>query len=173
MESPAHSPSPARSLRGPAPWVAMPRLAVTLAALAAALLISGCGERVGPSPPPASLVTGRRAVPLPPAQLAAATSVARSFARSWVPTIYMRRPPRIVGTTSTVRRAQLLEATRVPDSRRHLRPRLAGFKITIAADDRITIDLDVVDGHFPAFSLGATLARRPSGWRIVTISAPG
>jgi hypothetical protein len=173
MESPAHSPSPARNLRGPAPWVAMPRRAVILSTLAAALLISGCGERVGPPPPPASLVTGRRAVPLPPAQLAAATSLARSFARSWVPTIYKRRPPRLPGTTSSVRRAQLLEASRVPDPRRHLRPRLAGLKLTIAADRRIAIDLVVVDGHSPAFSLGATLARRPSGWRIVTISAPG
>jgi hypothetical protein len=152
----------------------MPRRVLTLPALAAALLISGCGESPSTTPPrSSSLVTGRRAAPIPPAQLAAATASARSFARAWVPTIYLRRPPRIPGATSSVRRAQLLEAARVPESRRHLRPRLAGLELRVLGEDRVEVDVHIVDGRSPAFSLGATLEGRPSGWRVVTISTPG
>ncbi len=173
MESPAHSPAHARSLRVRAPWNAKPRRALTLPALVAALLISGCGEPVPPTSPPYSLVTGRRAAPLPSAQLAAAAAAARTFARAWVPTIYLRRPPPLQGATSAVRRAQLLEAARVPLARRRLQPRVAGVELKIAARDRIQADIRVVDGRWPAFSVGATLVRRPAGWQVVTISTPG
>jgi hypothetical protein len=174
MESPAHSPAPARSLRVRAPWSAMPRRALTLPALVAALLISGCGE--SPSTTlsrSSSLVTGRRAAPRPPAQLAAATAAARVFARAWVATIYLPRPPRLPGTSLEVHQEQLLEAARVPADRRHLRPRLAGLELKVAGPNRVEIDVHVVDGHSPAFSVGATLARRSAGWRVVTISTPG
>jgi hypothetical protein len=151
----------------------MPRRALTLPALAAALLISGCGQPVLPTSPPYSMVTGRRAAPLSPTQLAAATTAAHAFARAWVPTIYLRRPPRLPGATSAVRRAQLLEAARVPGDRRHLQPHLAGVELTIAARNRVQADIRVVDGHSPAFSVGATLARGSAGWQVVTISTPG
>ena len=174
MESPAHSPAPARSLRVRAPWSAMPRRAPTLAALVAALLISGCGESPSTTlPRSSSLVTGRRAAPLPPAQLAAATAAAWAFARAWVPTIYLRRPPRLHGTSFAVHREQLLEAARVPTGRRHLRPRVASLELKVAGPDRVEIDVHVVDGRSPAFSVGATLARGSAGWRVVTISTPG
>jgi hypothetical protein len=173
MESPAHSPVPARSLRVRAPWNAMPRRALTLPALAAALLISGCGGSPSTTPSRSSLVTGWRAAPIPPAQLAAATAAARSFARAWVPTIYLRRPPRLPATTAAVRRAQLLEAGRIPADRRHLRPHLAGVELKIAAGDRVQVDIRVVDGRSPAFSVGATLELRSTGWQVVTISTPG
>ncbi|MCW2980759.1 MAG: hypothetical protein JWO14_2486 [Solirubrobacterales bacterium] len=150
----------------------MPRRALTLPALVAALLISACGEPVPPTSPPYSLVTGRRAAPLPSAQLATATAAARTFARAWVPTIYLRRPPPLQGATSAVRRAQLLEAARVPLVRRHLRPRVAGVELKIAAR-RVQVDIRVVDGRSPAFSVGATLELRPEGWQVVTISTPG
>lgn len=173
MESPAHSPAPARSLRGRALRIAMPRRALTLPALAVALLISGCGERVEPTSPSSSLVTGRRAAPFSPAQLAAATTTAGAFAHAWVPTIYRRHPPRLPATTPAVRRTQLLEAARVPASRRHLHPRLAGVELKIVGVDRIQADIRVVDGHSPPFSMGATLMLRSTGWQVVTISTPG
>jgi hypothetical protein len=174
MESPAHSPAPARSLRVCAQWNAMPRRALTLPALVVALLISGCGGSPSTTPSRSfSLVTGRRAAPIPPAQLAAATAAARSFARAWVLTIYLRRPPRLPATTAAVRRAQLLEAGRIPADRRHLRPHLAGAELKIAAGDRVQVDVRVIDGRSPAFSVGATLELRSTGWRVVTISTPG
>ncbi len=174
MESPAHSPAPARSLRGRAPWNGMPRRALTLSALAAALLISGCGGSPSTTPSrSSSLVTGRRAAPIPPAQLAAATAAAGTFARAWVPTIYLRRPPRLAAAMPEVRREQLLAAARVPAARRHLRPRLAGLELVIAGPDRVDADIRVLDGHSPAFSLGAVLMRRQGGWQVVTISTPG
>jgi hypothetical protein len=152
----------------------MPRRALALPALVAALLISGCGESPSTTlPRSSSLVTGRRAAPLPPAQLAAATAAARAFARAWAPTIYLRRPPRLPGTSLAIRREQLLEAARVPTARRRLRPRLARLEMKVAGPDRVEIDIHVVDGHSPAFSIGATLARRSAGWQVVTISTPG
>jgi hypothetical protein len=50
---------------------------------------------------------------------------------------------------------------------------VAGIELKVAGPDRVEIDIHVVDGHSPAFSVGATLARRPAGWRVVTISTPG
>ena len=174
MESPAHSPAPARSLGERAPWNAMPRRALTPLALAAALLISGCGESASTTQSrSSSLVTGRRAAPLPPAQLAAATAAAQAFARAWVPTIYLRRPPRLPGATPGVRRAQLLEAARVPVARRRLRPHVTGIELRIAEHDRVEVDIRVFDGRSPAFSIGATLARRSADWQVVTVSTPG
>lgn len=174
MESPAHSPAPARSPRGRAPWKGMPRRALTLPALAVALLISGCGGSPSTTPSrPSSLVTGRRAAPIHPAQLAAATAAARSFARAWVPTIYLRRPPWLPAGTPAVRRAQLLEAARVPVGRRHLDPRLGGVELKIDGRDQVHADICVVDGRSPAFSVGATLVLRSTGWQVVTISTPG
>jgi hypothetical protein len=154
-------------------WTAMPRRALTLPALAAALLMSGCGDRVVPTPPSSSLVTGRRAAPIPPEQLAAATTAAETFAHAWAPTIYLPLPPRLPGASPSVRREQLLEAARAPVARRHLRPRSAGVELKIATRDRIQVDIAIVDGRSPTFSIGATLARRSSGWQIVTISTPG
>jgi len=152
----------------------MPRRALTLPALAVALLISGCGGSPSTTPSrPSSLVTGRRAAPIPPAQLAAATTTARAFARAWVPTIYLRRPPWLPATTPAVRRVQLLEAARVPVGRRHLDPRLAGVELKIDGRDQVHADIHVVDGRSPAFSVGATLELRSTGWRVVTISTPG
>lgn len=174
MESPAHSHAPARSLRVREPWSAMPRRALIPPALVAALLISGCGESPSTARSrPSALVTGRRAAPLPPAQLATATAAARSFAHAWVPTIYLRRPPRLPGASLAVHREQLLEAARVPAGRRRLRPRVAGLELKVAGRDRVEIDIHVVDGRSPAFSVGATVMRRSAGWQVVTISTPG
>ncbi len=174
MESPAHSPAPARSPRGRAPWKGMPRRALTLPALAAALLISGCGGSPSTTKSrSSSLVTGRRAAPIPPPQLAAATAAARAFAHAWVPTIYLRRPPRLPGTSPAVHQAQLVEAARVPAGRRGLRPRPAGLELKVAGRNLVEIDVHVVDGRSPTFSIGASLARRSTGWQVVSISTPG
>lgn len=174
MESPAHSPAPARSLRGRARWNGMPRRAITLPALAAALLISGCGGSPSTTPSwSSSLVTGRRAAPIPKAQLAAATDTALSFARVWVPTIYLRRPPRLPSAIPAVHREQMLEAARVPAGRRRLLPRLAGVTLKINGPDQVQADVRVVDGRSPAFSVGATLELRSTEWQVVTISTPG
>jgi hypothetical protein len=37
----------------------------------------------------------------------------------------------------------------------------------------VEVDIRVVDGRSPAFSVGATLSRRAEGWKVVTVSTPG
>lgn len=173
MESPAQSPAPARSHRGRALRAAMPIGAVTLLALGSALLLSGCGDgRPSVSPPP-SLVTGRRAAPLPSAQLASATTVARAFARAYAPAIYMRRPPKIPRVSGAVRRALVLAADRVPRSRRSLRPHSAGLRLRVTGRERVTAELRIADGRSPVFTVGFGLAATPAGWIIVSVSTPG
>jgi hypothetical protein len=173
MESPAHSPAPARNHRGRPPWVTMPLAVPTFTALAVALLLMGCGASGGGSPSPPSLVTGRRAAPLPSAQLASATRAAESFARAYVPTVYLRRPPWIPGTTASVRRDLTLAATRVPPGRRGLRPRLAGLRLKLLPGGRVGAAVRIVDGRSRPFSLGFSLSRSRGGWRIVSVSTPG
>jgi len=172
MESPAHSPAPAWSHRGRPPWTTMP-CALILSVLVAALLLMGCGTSGGASPSPSSLVTGRRAAPLPSVQLASATDAAESFARAYVPTVYLRRPPSIPGTTASVRRALSLAATRVPPGRRGLRPRLARLRLHLLPDERVGADVLVVDGRSRPFSVGFTLSRSGGGWRVASVSTPG
>jgi hypothetical protein len=66
----------------------------------------------------------------------------------------------------------VLEAARVPVARRGLRPRVAGTELKVAARDLVEVDIHVVDGHSPEFSIGATLARRSGDWQVVSISVP-
>jgi hypothetical protein len=50
---------------------------------------------------------------------------------------------------------------------------MASLELKVAGPNRVEIDVHVVDGRSPAFSVGATLARRSAGWEVVTISTPG
>ncbi len=173
MESPALIPAPARSHRGRAMRVTMPLGAIALVAVGSALLLSGCGGRQDRVPPPTSLVTGRRAAPLPSAQLASATAVARAFARAYAPTVYLRHPPRPPHVTDAVRRSLVLAAARVPASRRSLRPRPAGLELRLLGRDRVGGELRIADGRSPDFSVGFTLAVTAAGWTVVSVSTPG
>lgn len=173
MESPALIPAPARSHRGRAMRVTMPPTAIALLALGSALLLQGCGGHRTPVPPPSSLVTGRRAAPLPSAQLASATAVARAFAGSYAPTIYLRRPPRLPHVSGAVRRALLLAAARVPASRRSLRPHAAGLALRVTGPRQVDAELQIADGRSPIFTIGFTVAATAAGWTVVSVSTPG
>jgi hypothetical protein len=172
MQNSAQSPAPARSLRGRAARSVMSTGAVIVIALGSTLLSSGCASRSHRPPSSVSLVTGRRAAPLPTAQLASAAAAAERFAHDYVPTVYLRRPP-TPGVTTSVRRSLLIAAARVPRSRRGRHPHLAGLNLRLAADGRVESDLRIVDGRSPSFSIGFTLTHGPAGWRVTSISTPG
>ena len=50
---------------------------------------------------------------------------------------------------------------------------VAGVELKIEGRDQVHADIRVVDGRSPAFSVGATLVLRSTGWQVVTISTPG
>lgn len=170
MESSAHSPAPARSLRGRA-LRPRPR-PCALFALGAALLLLGCGTSEHHAPSSASLVVGERAGTTSAAQLATAAQLAVRFARAYARTIYRPHPPPLPGASVAVRRDLLVAARRVPFSRRPLHPRLAQLHLSIASPRRLDSSILIVDGHSPSFTVGFSLMRRTGGWRVVSISAP-
>lgn len=157
-----------RSLRA----AAAPRV-VPFLALGASLLLLGCaggGHRGGASP---SLVAGRRAGPIPRAQLASATSLAARFGTAYGHSAYLRRPPRLPGTTRVVQRDLALAAARVPPSRRDLRPRAVKVSTAALGARLLRASVEIEDGRSPPFSVGFGLARRGSRWRVISVSPPG
>lgn len=171
MESPAHSPAPARILRGRA-LRPRPRPFALLLALGAALPLLGCGAAEEHAPSSSYLVVGERAAPVPLAQLASAAQLAERFARAYARTVYLARPPSLPGASAALSRDLRAGAHRVPVARRRLHPRLADLHLSIASAGRLDASLLVVDNHSPMFSVGFSLARRAGGWRVVSISAP-
>jgi len=162
----------ARWLRGPG--VAPPSRPgrVLGLALGSLLLMSGCGAVGHTDPRPASLVVGRRAAPIPRAQLAAAAGTAWRFAAAYARVAYERRPPALPDATAAVGRAVREAAARVPADRRSLRPQVSGLELrpegrAVVASVRIT------DGASRPFEVGFRLRGSPEGWRVVSISLPG
>jgi hypothetical protein len=174
MESLAHSPAPARSLRGRALRATRPPRPLALFALGVALFLLGCGAGQGERRVPAlsTLVAGKRAAPIPPAQLARAAEVARRFAGSYARSIYRRKPRPLPGATAKIDRELAAATSRIPPGRHHLSPRSAGLQLSIAAADRLEANVLIVDGRSPRFSVGFTVSRQGNGWRVSSISAP-
>jgi hypothetical protein len=172
MENGVDIPRLARSLREQAGSMPpLPRRFLALA-LGLPLLLSGCGSAGHTDPGPSSLVVGRRAAPLPRAQLAAAAGTARRFAAAYARSAYLRRPPPLPGSTPAVARAVRQAAARVPAARRGLRPRLAGLEPRPAGGRAVEASARIVDGVSSPFEVGFVLGRTPAGWRVVSISLP-
>ena len=64
-------------------------------------------------------------------------------------------------------------AARVPPSRRHLRPRARHIVLELAGSITLRGSVEVGDGRSPPFSVGFTLRKGASGWRVVSASPPG
>ncbi|MFN8215682.1 MAG: hypothetical protein U0R71_03715 [Solirubrobacterales bacterium] len=172
MENGVDIPRLARWLREQAGSPPPPRRFLALA-LGSLLLLSGCGSGGHPDPRPASLVVGRRAAPIPRAQLAAAARTARRFATAYARFAYSRRPPSLPGATPAVERAVREGAARVPGTRRGRRPRLAALELRPAGRRAVDAGARIVDGVSPPFEVGFGLRETPAGWRVVSISLPG
>jgi hypothetical protein len=172
MEFGADIPKLARWLRGLAVSAPPPPRPFSLIAIGALLLMSGCGPGGHPDSHPSSMVVGRRAAPLPPAQLATAAAAARRFALAYAETAYLPRPPHLPGVSASVDRHLRAAARRVPESRRGRRPRVTGLELRPAEGTSIAAGLRIDDGISPPYSIGFTMKPRRGGWRIVSISTP-
>jgi len=141
--------------------------------LGAAACLLGCATagHHGRALPP--LVAGRRAEPIPPAQLAPAARLARRFARAYVPAVYLSPPARLPGATEAVRRHLRAAAEHVPGSLRAHRPMVGAVVLERRSARAIDASVTVEDQGGPAFSVGFTLKRRAGSWRVVAISPPG
>ena len=173
MENGVDIPRLARWLRGPVvptPSRPGPFLALALGSL---LLMSGCGSGGHADPGPSSLVVGRRAAPLPRAQLAAAAGAAWRFADAYARSAYARRPPDLPDATPSVARAVREAAARVPAARRGLHPRVSGLELRPGEGAAITASLRLADGVSRPFEIGFELRELPGVWRVVSISLPG
>lgn len=65
-----------------------------------------------------------------------------------------------------------LAASRVPPSRRGLRPRLLGLALSVRSASALDASAELADPRNPAFSIAFTLTRREGRWRVVSISTP-
>jgi hypothetical protein len=172
MENGVDIPRLARWLRGPVvptPSRPGPFLALALGSL---LLMSGCGSGGHADPGPSSLVVGRRAAPLPRAQLAAAAGTAWRFADAYARSAYSRRPPDLPDATPSVERAVREAAARIPVARRGLRPRVSGLELRPEGSE-VTGSIRLTDGVSSPFEVGLRLREGPTGWIVVSISLPG
>jgi hypothetical protein len=173
MENGVDIPGLARWLREPARSASPPPRRFLALALGSLLLMSGCGSGGHTEPSPSSLVVGRRAAPIPRAQLAAAAGTAWRFAAAYARSAYSRRPPRLPDASPAVERAVHEAAARVPDARRGLRPRVSGLELRPTEGREIAASVRVADGVSPPFEVGFLLREGPGGWRVVSISLPG
>lgn len=171
MESPADSRAPAWWLRGRPLSATGQFRSVALWALGTVLSVVGCGGSLHPlrSGP---LVVGERAAPLPPAQLAAATTVARRFADAYARSIYMQPTPALPGATPGVARDVAAAATHVPTALRKTTARPGELALREAGDRRVDATLEIVSAAGPRFSISFSLARQDENWRVVAISTP-
>jgi len=172
MEFGADIPKLARWLRGLAVSASPPPRPFSRIAIGALLLMPGCGSGGHLDSHPSSLVVGRRAAPISSAQLASAAKTARRFARAYAATAYLSHPPRLADTSHAIERDLRAAAARVPDSRRELHPRVAGFELRRVGGEGIAATLRIVDGVSPPYSVGFTLNWRSGRWQIVSISTP-
>jgi hypothetical protein len=171
MENGVDIPRLARWLRGPVPTSPSPGRLLAFA-LGSLLLMSGCGPGGHPGPGPSSLVVGRRAAPIPRAQLAAAAGTAWRFADAYARSAYDRRPPELRDATPSVERAVSEAAARVPRSRRGLRPRVSGLELRPEGRE-VVASLRLADGVSRPFEIGFVLREVSGAWRVVSISLPG
>jgi hypothetical protein len=135
-----------------------------------AFVLVGCSSGDTNTHTGSSLLSGRGGATAA-AQLVPAARLARRFAFAYARSIYRRRPPRLPGTTAALRRDLLAAASRVPPTRRRLRPHV----LAVTVRPRGAALAGVVwigDGQSPPFSVGFLVRKQGSRWRVVTISPP-
>jgi len=140
--------------------------------LVAAALIAGCDSGRQDPPGASPLLRGAKGAPVA-GELALAARLARRFAHAYARSAYRRRPPRLPGATDALTRHLGQAAARVPPSRRHLRPRARHIVLELAGSITLRGSVEVGDGRSPPFSVGFTLRKGASGWRVVSASPPG
>lgn len=143
-----------------------------LLALGASICLLGCASAGHRDRASASLVAGRRAGPIPAAQLASATRLARRFADAYARSAYLTRPPQLPGATAAVERHLRLAAARVPAIRRGHRPFAGALRLEAHSPGELGASLTVKDDLAPSFSVSFILERRGEHWRVVSISPP-
>lgn len=146
------------------------RAGVLLGLALLAFVLVGCSSGDTNTHTSSSLLSGRgggtaAAQPLPAARLA------RRFAYAYARSIYRRRPPRLPGTTAALRRDLLAAASRVPPTRRKLRPHALAVTVRPRGAALAGV-VRIGDGRSPAFSVGFLVRKQGSRWRVVTISPP-
>jgi hypothetical protein len=149
----------------PTPW----RL-LALAPALLALALAGCGAGSDGDGGGSALVSGSRGGSA--ATLADAARIAHRFAGRYAPLVYRRHLPQLPGATSAVMRELDIAAERVPRRRRGLRPRPLGLDLEPLGASGLHARLSIGDGRSPAFTVGFTVGRRGSRWRVVAISPP-
>jgi hypothetical protein len=157
---PAHHISPCRRRAG---------ASLGLSLLAVALV--GCSSGDTSAPAGSSLLSGTRGGSIAAEQLAPAARVARRFAYAYARSTYRQRPPRLPGTTATLRRDLSAAASRVPPARRGLHPRALAVTLR-PRGAALTGVVEIGDGRSPPFSVGFLVRKQGSRWRVVTISPP-
>jgi hypothetical protein len=136
------------------------------------LALAGCGAGHPQGPLPATLLAGRRgSLPSRP-QLIVAARLVRRAAALYARGAYRRVPPRLPAASATVRGALAAAARRVPPSRRALRPRLLGLRLSLLGPRAVRASAAVGDGRFTSFSIAFTLSLRGGRWEITAISLP-
>jgi hypothetical protein len=161
--------------RRPSPTArALSRRSWTLAGLAVlAIALAGCSPDPDRTSASQSLLTGTRDDALALEQLAPAARLAHRFAAAYARSVYLRRPPRLPGTTAALARNLATAGARVPPARRGLRPRAAAVALEPRDAATLAATVEIGDGRSPPFSVGFLVKRRASGWRVVAISSPG
>ena len=145
---------------------------LVVAAAGIVVLLGGCGSSMPPSSSGGrpDLLAGRHG--LAPQGLTGAARVARRFALTYAAGAYRRRPPEFTAESSTVLRALAAAAGRVPADRRGLRPRLLRLRLSLRSGGSLAATASIGDGRFPSFSVGFTVARSASGWRVSSFEGP-
>lgn len=151
-----------------------PRCPLAGASLGLALLafvLVGCSSGDTSTHTSSSLLSGGRGGSTAAAQLVPAARLARRFAFAYAHTIYRRRPPRLPGTTAALRRDLLAAASRVPPTRRGLRPHALAVTVRPRGAALAGV-VRIGDDRSPAFSVGFLVRKQGSRWRVVAISPP-
>ncbi|HET8565491.1 MAG TPA: hypothetical protein VFL77_03360 [Solirubrobacterales bacterium] len=135
-----------------------------------AFVLVGCSSGDTNTHTSSSLLSGRGGGTAA-AQLVPAARLARRFAYAYARSIYRRRPPRLPGTTAALRRDLLAAASRVPPTRRGLRPHALAVTVRPRGAALASV-VRIGDDRSPAFSVGFLVRKQGSRWRVVTISPP-
>jgi hypothetical protein len=145
---------------------------LALVAVGASVCLLGCATAGHRARASTALVAGRRAGPIPAAQLAPATSLARRFADAYANSVYLAPPPPLPGATRAVEHHLLLAAARVPAERRGHHPFAGRVVFEALSPTVLAASVTVEDARAPSFSVGFTVNRVGRRWRVVAISPP-
>ncbi len=149
------------------------RIAATPLAVLLAVLTASCGGAgEGHRPAGVPLLQGRQGASIT-SDLAPGARLATRFAAAYAQGAYRQHPPALPGATQVLTHQLAQAATRVPPSRRHLRPRVLDLTLTPRGTASLHGSVEIGDRHSRPFSVGFTLKKRDSGWRVVAASPPG